>query len=174
VTGDPVTESGLPQPVPADPAVGIARCRLLVDDAGHPRDCLFIETNAVFEEVTGLVAAGGTLLSELRPGEVHPWFAQAPNVELGGRHLSIELLSRSTQRSFTMTVVPMGEPAEIAVIVRDTTESTRELEDLARSEAEFRALADHLPLMVWVHDAEDTSSSSTRRTVTISASTGTR
>lgn len=154
MTADPVTESGLPEPAPDEPAVGVARCRLLVDDEGRLSDCLFVETSAAFEELTGLPDAGGRVLSELRPGEVHPWFSEQPSVSLDGRHLSIELLSRSTQRSFAMTVVPMGAPNEIAVVVHDTTADDRRLEDLARSEAEFRALADHLPLMVWVHDAD--------------------
>ncbi|MFN3216248.1 MAG: SpoIIE family protein phosphatase [Acidimicrobiales bacterium] len=154
MTAHPVTESGLPEPAPDEPAVGVARCRLVVDDEGRPYDCLFLETSAVFEEMTGLPDAGGTLLSELRPDEVHPWLSGQPTVSLDRRHLSIELSSRSTQRSFAMTVVPMGDPTEIAVVVRDTSDSDRRLDDLARSEAEFRALADHLPLMVWVHDAD--------------------
>lgn len=154
MTADPVTESGLPGPAPDEPAVGVARCRLLVDDEGHPYDCLFLETSAVFEEITGLPDAGGALLSKLRPDEVHPWFSEQPTVSLDRQHLSIELLSRSTQRSFAMMVVPMGDPTEIALVVHDTTANDRRLEDLARSEAEFRALADHLPLMVWVHDAD--------------------
>ncbi len=53
---------------------GFAYCRMLYDDCGHPVDFIYLETNSVFEQLTGLIEVTGKRVTEVIPGikELHP------------------------------------------------------------------------------------------------------
>jgi len=117
-------------------------------------DYVFLEVNAAFERFTGLQDVVGRSMRQLRPQHEDEWFQRYGEVARTGRRLRFELQARALGRWYTVDAFRIGEPAEhhVAILFIDITERKRIERELAESEARFSALADGLPMPVWVLD----------------------
>jgi PAS domain S-box-containing protein len=117
-------------------------------------DYRFLEVNDAFERNTGLVGAPGQQVSVMVPGHESDWFRLYGQVALTGQPQQFELEARALGRWYSVEAVRVGEPGEhrVAVVFFDIS-SRKQIEvELAESEARFSALADGLPMPVWVLD----------------------
>lgn len=126
----------------------------VVFDGDQPVDYIFLEVNPAFERFTGLQDAVGKSMRALRPQHEEEWFQRYGEVARTGRRMRFELQARALGRWYTVDAFRIGEEADnqVAVLFLDITERKRIERELAESEARFSALADGLPMPVWVLD----------------------
>ncbi|MEE7547600.1 PAS domain-containing sensor histidine kinase, partial [Xanthomonas sp. Kuri4-1] len=128
----------------------------VIFEGARPVDYVFTEINAAFERFTGLKAAVGRSMRSLAPGHEEEWFERYGEVALTGNRIHFELQAKALGRWYTVDAFRIGEPEQrrVAVLFLDVTERKRVERELAESEARFSALADGLPMPVWVLDAQ--------------------
>ena len=126
----------------------------MVFDGERPVDYIFQEVNPAFERFTGLVDAVGKSMRELRPQHEEGWYERYGEVARTGRRSRFELQARALGRWYSVDAFRIGAEADgtIGVLFLDITERKRIERELAESEARFSALADGLPMPVWVLD----------------------
>jgi len=126
----------------------------VIFDGERPVDYVFRGVNPAFERFTGLEAAVGHSMRELRPNHEEEWFERYGEVARSGRRARFELQARALGRWYSVDAFRIGPEAErtVAVLFLDITERKRIERELAESEARFSALADGLPMPVWVLD----------------------
>jgi len=162
--------SSLSHPVPAAAAVrdeGLYRQVLSRVDAGFcviqvlfdgdtATDYVFLEVNDAFERQTGLVDVVGQRMSALEPNHEVEWFRIYGEVARTGTPVQFDMEARALGRAFSVDAVRVGEPGEnkVAVLFFDVTARKRIEGELGESEQRFSALADGLPMAVWVLDAQ--------------------
>ena len=117
-------------------------------------DYRFLEVNDAFERNTGLIDAQGKRMSALQPAHETEWFRIYGQVALTGQSRQFELEARALGRWYSVEAVRVGEPGDhqVAVVFFDITNRKQIEVELAESEARFSALADGLPMPVWVLD----------------------
>ncbi|MGE4164299.1 MAG: SpoIIE family protein phosphatase [Vicinamibacterales bacterium] len=129
---------------------GYCLCEIVLDDAGNAVDYRFLETNPLFEQMTGLAGATGRTALELVPQLERVWLETYAAVALGGRPLRFEEGSEAMRRWFQVFAVPVQPYGRFAIVFRDHTEAHRAERRLRTSEALFRTLADDIPVLVWL------------------------
>ncbi|CAQ44158.1 putative sensor histidine kinase/response regulator fusion protein [Stenotrophomonas maltophilia K279a] len=117
-------------------------------------DYRFIEVNDAFERHTGLKDARGQRMSALEPNHEEDWFRIYGEVARSGRPAQFEMEARALGRSFAVDAVRVGRPGEdkVGILFFDITARKQMEVELGESEARFSALADGLPMPVWVLD----------------------
>jgi PAS domain S-box-containing protein len=117
-------------------------------------DYRFIEVNDAFERHTGLKDACGQRMSLLEPNHEEDWFRIYGEVARSGRPAQFEMEARALGRSFAVDAVRVGRPGEdkVGILFFDITARKQMEVELGESEARFSALADGLPMPVWVLD----------------------
>nr|WP_267472953.1 ATP-binding protein [Stenotrophomonas rhizophila] len=117
-------------------------------------DYRFLEVNEAFERNTGLSNACGQRMSVLQPSHETDWYRVYGQVALTGVAQQFEMEARALGRWYSVEAVRVGEPHEhhVAVVFFDITNRKQIEVELAESEARFSALADGLPMPVWVLD----------------------
>lgn len=117
-------------------------------------DYRFIEVNDAFERHTGLKDARGQRMTALEPGHEEDWFRIYGEVARSGRPAQFEMEARALGRSFSVDAVRVGRPGEdkVGILFFDITARKQMEVELGESEARFSALADGLPMPVWVLD----------------------
>lgn len=133
---------------------GYCLCEMIVDAQGRAVDYRFLETNPLFEEMTGLVDAAGRTARQLVPDLEDEWIDTYARAALGGEHLRLEQGSAAIGRWFDVFTMPVEPHGRFAIVFKDTTEQRRTQQTLRESEQRFRTMADSLPLIVWLSDAE--------------------
>lgn len=133
---------------------GYCVCELVFDDDGRPTDYRFLETNSLFEEMTGLQDALGRRAYELVPSLESHWLATYAEVALGGEPLRFQQASPAMGRLFDVFATPVEPRGRFALIFADVTERQAALDALQESEQRFRNMADHAPVTIWVTDAD--------------------
>jgi PAS domain S-box-containing protein len=133
---------------------GFCVCELVFDDDGHPIDYRFVETNSLFEEATGLHGAVGRTALELVPSLERSWLDTYAAVALGDAPIRFEQESQAMGRYFDVFAMPVAPRGRFALVFADITERHAAHEALQESEARFRNMADHAPVMIWVTDAD--------------------
>jgi PAS domain S-box-containing protein len=125
---------------------------LFEDDVGV--DYRFIQVNEAFERSTGLREAAGRRMSELQPAHEPEWYRIYGQVALTGRAQHFDMEARALGRWYSVEAMRVGDPTQrqVAVLFFDITSRKQVEVDLAESEARFSALADGLPMPVWVLD----------------------
>jgi len=126
----------------------------MIFDGERPVDYVYHEVNPAFERFTGLVDAVGRSMRELRPQHEEEWYERYGEVAMTGRRSRFELQARALGRWYSVDAFRIGAEADrnIGVLFLDITERKRIERELAESEARFSALADGLPMPVWVLD----------------------
>lgn len=117
-------------------------------------DYRFLEFNEAFERNTGLIGVLGQRVTEVVPGHETEWFEVYGQVAATGQPQQFEQEARALGRWYSVEAVRVGAPGDnqVAVVFFDIT-SRKQIEvELAESEARFSALADGLPMPVWVLD----------------------
>ena len=117
-------------------------------------DYRFIEVNDAFERHTGLKDARGQRMTALEPNHEQDWFRIYGEVARSGRPAQFEMEARALGRSFAVDAVRVGRPGEdkVGILFFDITARKQMEVELGESEARFSALADGLPMPVWVLD----------------------
>jgi len=129
---------------------GFCVAEVVTDDEGRPVDYRFLEVNGLFEEMTGLVDAAGRTALELVPDLERHWIETYGRVGLGNETIRFEQGS-DMGRWFDVFATPLAESGRFAIVFRDET-PRRTAEAAAAGTAElYRAMADDLPLIVWLH-----------------------
>lgn len=130
---------------------GFAYCRMIYEQ-GFPVDFIYLEVNQAFEKLTGLKDVVGKKVSEVIPGmresdqELLDVYGR---VALTGKAERFEIHVKSLETWFCIAVY--SPATEYFIAVFDViTERKRAEEVLARSEEEFRTLAEAMPQIVWV------------------------
>lgn len=122
---------------------GFCLCEMIVDDDGRARDYRFLETNALFEEMTGLVAAVGRTALELVPDLEPHWIETYARAGLERRTLRFEQGSEAMGRWFDVFTTPVQPHGRFAIVFRDITGERKARRALIESESRSRALFDN-------------------------------
>ncbi|MEL4892668.1 ATP-binding protein [Xanthomonas protegens] len=119
-------------------------------------DYVFLQVNPAFERETGLRDVVGRRMREISPTHEEHWFQRYGAVALSGRPDKFENFATALDRWWAVDSFRVGAPElrQVAVQFLDITERKRMERDLAESEARFSALAEGLPMPVWVLDAQ--------------------
>jgi len=123
---------------------------------GQPVDYVFREVNAAFSRHTGLSDVIGKRMTEVEPNHEADWFRIYGRVARTGEPVQFEMEARALGREFSVDAVRIGPPEDnnVAILFFDITMRKRIEGELGESEARFSALADGLPMAVWVLDAQ--------------------
>ncbi|MBI4188865.1 MAG: PAS domain S-box protein, partial [Chloroflexi bacterium] len=134
---------------------GFAYCRMLFAD-GQPRDFVYLDVNAKFEELTGLHDVIGKKVTEVIPGirETNPeLFDIYGRVSLTGKPEKLETYLPALDMWFSVSVYSPQKEHFIAVF-DVITERKKMEETLRRSEENFRSSMDDSPLGIRIVNAE--------------------
>lgn len=136
-------------------AVGSGFCVVeMVFEHGEAVDFICRKINAGFEKITGLGDITGLRIRQVLPGIEAYWFQVLGRVAHEGTTVQFEREVPELQRWYSVEAVRIGVPEKhhVAVLFFDISERKRIETELAESEARFSALADGLPMPVWVLD----------------------
>lgn len=149
----PAADSGLYRSMLEQMNAGFCVIEVLFEDK-IAVDYRFLEFNEAFERNTGLIGVLGQRVTEVVPGHETEWFEVYGEVAATGQPQQFEQEARALGRWYSVEAVRVGAPGDnqVAVVFFDIT-SRKQIEvELAESEARFSALADGLPMPVWVLD----------------------
>jgi PAS domain S-box-containing protein len=134
---------------------GFCIVQLLFDDDGRARDYRFLEANAAFEEHTGLSDVVGKTARELVPDLDQSWFRLYEEVARTGTAVRFENHAPAMKRWFEVYASRVGDPAsdQVALVFKNISVRKHAESVLQESEARFRNMADHAPVMLWLTDA---------------------
>ena len=118
-------------------------------------DYRFIEVNDAFEHATGLQDVCGQTIRSLGIELEQEWLVNYGKVARDGTTMRFEREARGAGRWYSVEAVRIGNPAEhlVGVLFFDITVRKQMELQLAESEMRFSALADGLPMPVWVLDS---------------------
>jgi len=136
-------------------AVGTGFCVLeVLFDESRAVDFVYCRVNAAFERITGLADVVGRCSSEVLPGLDDYWFRVFGRVVGDGVAVQFERYLPQLGRWYSVEAVRLGPAAgrRVAVLFFDISRRKQIETELAESEARFSALADGLPMPVWVLD----------------------
>jgi len=133
---------------------GFCVCEIVLDGSGAAVDYRFLEVNPLFEAMTGLRDAVGRTALELLPDLEPFWVETYGRVAAGGAPLRFEQESPAMGRIFDVFCMPVEPRGRFAIVFKDVSARRRAELALRESEQRFRAMADGLPLVLWMHDAD--------------------
>jgi serine phosphatase RsbU (regulator of sigma subunit) len=121
---------------------GYCLCEIVVDDDGRAVDYRFIETNPLFESMTGLVDAVGHTALELVPDLEAEWIETYARAGLGRERIRFQQGSAAMGRWFDVFTMPVGRHGRFAIVFKDETQKREAELAAAASEARYRLLAE--------------------------------
>ena len=130
---------------------GFCVAEIVTDADGRPVDYRFLQVNPLFEEMTGLSDPVGRTAHELVPGLEQHWVDAYGRVALDGESMRFEQGSETLGRWFDVFATPLATPGRFAIVFRDETARRIAEQAEAASAEQYRAMADELPLSMWVH-----------------------
>lgn len=136
-------------------AVGTGFCVVeMVFSDGVPVDFIYRRVNAAFERITGLHQVTGRRARELVPSLEDYWFRVFGRVVEEGVTVQFEREVPALGRWYSVEAVRLGAEGRrrLGVLFFDISRRRQVETELAESEARFSALADGLPMPVWVVD----------------------
>lgn len=134
--------------------MGVAVLALCLDAGGRVLDAEFLEANPAFSRQTGLGPVVGRRLGELLGVHATPWLAVLAEADASAQPMQGELPALTGGMWHLVQLARVGAPGQhrIAVALMDITRRRQIESALAESESRFGALADALPMPVWVID----------------------
>ncbi|MEP0874008.1 PAS domain S-box protein, partial [Trichocoleus desertorum AS-A10] len=135
---------------------GFCTVEVLFDAAGKPFDHRILQANPAFERQSGIVNPEGKTASELAPGVEQYWNDLYAQVIHTGESIRIEERADALNRWFDVLVSRVGDATtrQVAVIFTDISERKQVEATLRESEQRFRLMADVVPQIVWITDAQ--------------------
>ena len=130
---------------------GFCVVQILLDDAGRPADYRFVETNEVFEHLSGLHQAQGRTALEMMPGLEPFWIETYGEVALTGQPRSFSRGSEALGRWFDVFATPIGEAGErqVAILFQDVSQRVKHERQLRESEERYRAFVANSSEGIW-------------------------
>ncbi len=134
---------------------GFCVFEMLFDASGRPVDYRFTETNAVFEQQTGLIGAVGRTARELVPNLEAHWFDIYGAVARTGESVRFEQWAEGMDRWFDVFASRVGgnDSRTVALVFKNITERKHHEAALRESEARLQTIADVVPDLLWSNDA---------------------
>jgi PAS domain S-box-containing protein len=135
---------------------GFCIIEVLFDAEGQPLDHRLLQANPAFERQSGLANPDGQRASALVPGVEQEWHDLYAQVIHTGESIRTEVRSDALDRWFDMLVSRVGTAAmcQVAVVFSDISERKQAEATLRESEQRFRLMADAVPQIVWITDAQ--------------------
>ena len=123
---------------------------------GRAVDYWFRQVNSAFVRITGIIDAIDQNIRSLLPDIEEFWIRSYGEVALSGRRFHFEHEVKALNGFFSVEAFRIGRPEQrrVGVMFHDITRHKRIERELAESEARFSALADGLPMPVWVLDSD--------------------
>jgi PAS domain S-box-containing protein len=137
-------------------SIDIGFCVLeMIGEPGAWADYRFVSVNPVFERHTGLTNAVGHTARELVPGLEDIWVDMYGRVAESGELFRFTEESPAMGRWFDVSAVRVGGPHgwRVALLFNDITHQKTAEQTIRVSERQLRAMADAMPQVVWVADA---------------------
>ena len=133
---------------------GFCVIEMIFDDQNKPVDYRFMETNPVFEDLTGLTNAIGKTARELLPDLESHWFEKYGKVALTGKSIRFTEGSEVMGRWFDVNAFRIGnkDANQVALLFTNITEQKKSELQVRESEERFRNLADESPMFVFMID----------------------
>jgi PAS domain S-box-containing protein len=127
---------------------GFCIVRMLFDESDKAVDYRFIETNAAFEQQSGMFDVHGKRMRELVPDIEDEWFETYGHVALTGEPSRFDIRSELLQRWFNAFAFRYGPPEQrqVAILLKDITarkESEEAMREGDRRKDQFLALLAH-------------------------------
>jgi PAS domain S-box-containing protein len=135
---------------------GFCTIQVIFDEQGRPVDYRFLEVNPAFEKQTGLIDAAGKYIREMAPEQDAHWFEIYGRVAVTGQPIRFENHSAPIGRWFDVCAVRFGRPEQrqVALLFSDVTARKQAEHALRESEERFRAVADNIPQLAWMTNAQ--------------------
>lgn len=137
---------------------GFCVIEMIFDEQNKPVDYRFMETNPVFEGLTGLTNPLGKTARELLPDLESHWFENYGKVALTGKSIRFTEGSEVMGRWFDVNAFRIGnkEANQVALLFTNITEQKKSELRVRESEERFRNLADDSPMFVFMIDPNPT------------------
>jgi PAS domain S-box-containing protein len=134
---------------------GFCVVEVMFDADRRPLDYRFLDVNAAFERESGMHGALGRTLKEVVPAVGQEWIDAVGGVALTGESLHLVQQARSTGNWFEIHAFRFNAARPHAVALRFHNVTWRQQAEAALrdSEQRFRDLAEAMPQMVYVLDA---------------------
>jgi len=129
---------------------------IIFDSDNNPVDCVYVETNPMFEKQTGLKNAIGKTAKELIPNIEEKWFQIYGKVALTGEPIHFIEGSEALGRWFEVYTFRLGDQGskKVAVLFTDITERKLAEEKIEASEEQFRTFANSIQNLAWIANAD--------------------
>ncbi len=103
---------------------GFCILEVIFNDEQNAADCRYMDTNIVFEQITGLENARGRTIRELRPDLEPYWLKNLGNVALSGKPGRFEDFLPFSGKWIAVNAFRIGNPEDrhVAVLLSDITE----------------------------------------------------
>jgi len=135
---------------------GFAYCKMLFDDEGRAADFLYLQVNSAFGRLTGLADVVGKKVTEVVPGikEAHPeLFEVYGRVALTGKPERFDIEVKPLGAWLSISVYST-EKEYFAAVFENISERKRAEAALRESEERFRTMADAMPQLAWIAQAD--------------------
>ncbi len=135
---------------------GFCVIEVVFDDTDTPVDYRFLETNPRFEEQTGLHGVQGKLMRELAPDNDEYWYEIYGRVAVTGESVRFQAPSTPLGRSYDVSAFRVGgeESRQVGILFNDITAAKQAAEALREGEARFHVMADAIPQLAWMANAD--------------------
>ncbi|MEP0874232.1 PAS domain S-box protein, partial [Trichocoleus desertorum AS-A10] len=135
---------------------GFCTVEVLFNAEGKPFDHRVLQANPAFERQTGIANPEGKTASEFVPGLEQYWNDLYAQVIHTGESIRTEERIDALDRWLDVLVSRVGDATmrQVAVIFTDISERKQVEATLRESEQRFRLMADVVPQIVWITDAQ--------------------
>ena len=112
---------------------GLCTLQVLFDEQGRPHDYRFLQTNAAFEQQTGIHQGVGRRMREFAPTHETFWYEVYGQIAMTGEARRFEHAAEALNRFYDVFAFRVGAPEErqVAVLFNDITERKRREANLA-------------------------------------------